>query len=556
MKLKLPALLLGTFLGTSPAINAQNYEPLLINTGFTEDIIAEGSGSALYSTTESLDATDWSLMSNDFNPDGSTNLENALPTNGFFSSEATSGLNFQLGDYSGSNSLRLVTQETSGTLTFNNSVQASKLFIVGTSGSNSSEFSTTITFTDNSTQTFTPSLMPNWMGSTSQPRALIGFSRVNRNTDVIEVNTLNPRLYQIQLDILPANYGKTIQNIEIIKTSASGVLNIMAISTELSPSCLPIYNVEAETEATSAVISWGIPDLPPSNGYDYYLSTDSTSPNSTTEPTGNLDASTTSLSLSKLTTATSYYFWIRSNCGGYDLGDWSMISFTPGQINATYTERDIETQKGVPSSVTGENACPGTLTVSIPEGYQVANVSVSYNMSALGYGHKSDQRSILACNTTGNTEPNIYYGYGTTGTHIYNRNNIDIANGATGDVEFELRAWRSWGGTTGECSTAYNKVDNNTWTITVTYEAALSTPNYDLEQLSVFPNPATNVVTVKAGEQISDITIFNLLGQVVWNHKGNSLSEEINISTLAQGNYVLKTSTTTGKQATTKLIKQ
>ncbi|OMP30926.1 T9SS type A sorting domain-containing protein [Mangrovimonas sp. DI 80] len=556
MKLKLPALLLGTFLGTSPAINAQNYEPLLINTGFTEDIIAEGSGSALYSTTESLDATDWSLMSNDFNPDGSTNLENALPTNGFFSSEATSGLNFQLGDYSGSNSLRLVTQETSGTLTFNNSVQASKLFIVGTSGSNSSEFATTITFTDNSTQTFTPSLMPNWMGSTSQPRALIGFSRVNRNTDVIEVNTLNPRLYQIQLDILPANYGKTIQNIEITKTSASGVLNIMAISAELSPSCLPIYNVEAETEATSAVISWGIPDLSPSNGYDYYLSTDSTSPNSTTEPTGNLDASTTSLSLSELSTATSYYFWIRSNCGGYDLGDWSMISFTPGQISATYTERDIETQKGVPSSVTGDNTCPGTLTVSIPEGYQVANVSVSYNMSALGYGHKSDQRSILVCNTTGNTEPNIYYGYGTTGTHIYNRNNIDIANGATGDVEFELRAWRSWGGTTGECSTVYNKVDNNTWTITVTYEATLSTPNYELEQLSVYPNPATNVVTVKAGEQISGITILNLLGQVVVNRKGNSFSEEVNISNLAQGNYILKTTTTTGKQATTQLIKQ
>ncbi len=56
-------------------------------------------------------------------------------------------------------------------------------------------------------------------------------------------------------------------------------------------------------------------------------------------------------------------------------------------------------------------------------------------------GWMSEQRSILVCNTTGLMEPQVTSGVGgTTGTYDYSRSNINIANGATGNVEFELRA--------------------------------------------------------------------------------------------------------------------
>ncbi|WP_053977657.1 T9SS type A sorting domain-containing protein [Mangrovimonas xylaniphaga] len=559
MKLKLPNYFLGAFLGASFFANAQNYEPLLVSSGFTEDIIANGPGSSLYSTTEDADGAYYAFMSNDFNPDGATTLTNALPTDGLFTSITTNGLIFQLADYSSNNSLRLVGENASGTVTFSNSIQATTLFVVGTSGSGDSDFTTTVTFSDNSTQTFDAVTMPDWYYKTTQPRALQGFGRVNKNTDEYTTGGTNPRLYQIKLELSPENYGKQIQSITITKSESGGVLNIMAFSAELAPSCLPIYNLEASTGPSSAEVTWSLPTIVPSNGFDYYLSTESTAPDATTEPTGNLSASTTSLSFPELATGTTNYLWIRSNCGGYDLGDWLLVKFTPGQASATYTQGDINTHMTYSYYITptSTTTCPGLLTVTVPEGYQVSNVGVSYSMTSQNYAYRSEARSLLVCNTTGNQETELFKGTGTMGTHNYNRDNLTIANGATGTVEFELRAWRTYGGAPDSCNDTYIKVDNNTWTVTVTYEpTALSTPSYKLEELSIYPNPANNVVTVKAGEEISDITVFNLLGQVVLNKNGNGLTEELNISSLAKGNYILKTTTTTGKQGTTKLIKQ
>ncbi|WMI67531.1 T9SS type A sorting domain-containing protein [Mangrovimonas sp. YM274] len=558
MNVKLPNLFLGTFLGASLMLNAQEYEPLIVDSGFTADIVANGATTAMASTTDDVDGVDWCFMSTDFNPTGTANFDFALPADGLFNSEATPDISFQLADFASNNSLRLVSQGNSGTLTFTNDVQASKLFVVGTTGSGSGQFTTIITFTDASIQIFNGSLMPDWYSSNEQPIALSDFGRVNRSDDEIETDPTNgnPRLYQVQLDILPENYGKTIESIEIEKTTSSpGIINIMAISAELAPSCLPVTNLEASATANTAEISWDSPTTAPANGLDYYLTTDSTAPDETTEPTANLAATETSVSLADLTTGTTYYFWIRTNCGVDDLGAWELISFTPGQVSATYTEGDLPTEYDTPSA-SSVSSCPGLLTISVPEGYQIANVDVSYSMTANDAGWISDQASLLACNTTGQAESSLSGGSGFGGTYNYSRTGLDIADGATGDVEFALHAWKTY--TTGDdgCTTVDNKVDNNTWTITVTYEATLSNPNYELEQLSVYPNPANNLVTVKAGEQITDITILNLLGQVVLNHKGNSLSEEVNISNLAQGNYILKTSTATGKQATTKLIKQ
>src|SRR5690606_20130140 len=51
---------------------------------------------------------------------------------------------------------------------------------------------------------------------------------------------------------------------------------------------------------------------------------------------------------------------------------------------------------------------------------------------------------------------------------VYNRS-VDFANGATGSVEFVLKAWREWGGS--DCNTDYNYVVNGTWVLTPTFSA-------------------------------------------------------------------------------------
>jgi|GEM_PF-2009845 len=149
-----------------------------------------------------------------------------------------------------------------------------------------------------------------------------------------------------------------------------------------------------------------------------------------------------------------------------------VLGFTSyGQsASATYTAGDIQTDRGF-TSLPGASGCPGTLTVTIPEGVIITGVDVVYDMTAAAGAWKNEQRSQLRCVSPGGTdEATLESGVGSTGgTFSYSRTGLDIANGVTGggDIGFELHAGRTWGGS--GCSTQYNKVDNNSWTVTVHY---------------------------------------------------------------------------------------
>jgi len=149
---------------------------------------------------------------------------------------------------------------------------------------------------------------------------------------------------------------------------------------------------------------------------------------------------------------------------------FSLSSF--GQsVSATYSTADIPTGDGAYDAT-----CNGpltTLVVNIPAGANVTSVEVSYDITAplAGGGYMSEQRSQIYCQETLLDEGGYSNGTGATGgTFSYNRPGLTLANGisATGVLTFEMRAYRTWTGTAG-CNTTVNKVDNNTWTITVNY---------------------------------------------------------------------------------------
>lgn len=72
--------------------------------------------------------------------------------------------------------------------------------------------------------------------------------------------------------------------------------------------------------------------------------------------------------------------------------------------------------------------------------------------------------------------------------------------------------------------------------------------------VSVFPNPATDVLNVKLNSsiEVSDVAMYNVLGKKVGVSYNNGV---INVSGLAQGVYVLKVNTTAGT-LTQKVVKQ
>ena len=83
---------------------------------------------------------------------------------------------------------------------------------------------------------------------------------------------------------------------------------------------------------------------------------------------------------------------------------------------------------------------------------------------------------------------------------------------------------------------------------------SLSTTPFQEQNVSVYPNPAQNVLSVSAPNetQITQVSIYNVTGQEVL--KTNQ-TQNINVSALAAGTYFMKVTSANGTTMTKKLIK-
>lgn len=518
------------------AVNAQNYQAFTVTSGYNADVIANGIGSAASSTTMAVDNADFNFMANNFQSTGSaTAPAYALPATGLIPSLVTPGLNYQLGPLTGSNSLRIATQ-TSGTLAFSNPISATKVFVLITSGSGTSTIDAVVNFSDATSQPLTAATVPDWFSGTALPTAASGFGRVSRLTDILENPSGNPRMYQLVIDILPANQTKPITSVQFTKTStAEGVVNVFAVSADVLGTCpSPSTITVDQSSLVTTGISWTVPVIVPAGGYDYYLSTVATAPVATTTPTGTVTLPT--VTLSNLILGTPYYFWVRSNCSATDKGPWQLKTFTPGLVSYVYAGGEISSMfQDELSEVVTVNSftpCPGTFTVNVPVGYKIASVGTSYTMTTGSGAYQSEQRSLLRCITTNTSEAAITTGppaFG--GTATYSRTGLNIANNATGAVQFELRVWRVWGDDIeDQCGVVYNKVDAGTWAINVTLESLVCTP-------PAAPNaPATQSACATA--TVANLTATGVTGAVMqWYTAPTGGTALAATTALVAGNY-------------------
>ncbi|TXD61106.1 hypothetical protein ES044_06020, partial [Polaribacter sp. IC066] len=99
--------------------------------------------------------------------------------------------------------------------------------------------------------------------------------------------------------------------------------------TATPPSCINAQNIDVDNIlADAAVLSWTGSQSNPSNGYDYIVNTTGTTPTASAMPTATLAQGATTVTPNGLAANTTYYFYIRANCGGGDLSDWSTaVSF-------------------------------------------------------------------------------------------------------------------------------------------------------------------------------------------------------------------------------------
>lgn len=85
--------------------------------------------------------------------------------------------------------------------------------------------------------------------------------------------------------------------------------------------------------------------------------------------------------------------------------------------------------------------------------------------------------------------------------------------------------------------------------------AALSTKSFSSKNLKMYPNPATNNLTIDGINSIENIEVYNIIGQRVINLNPKSTSVTLNVSGLQKGIYVVKT-TVDGSVASSKFIKE
>ena len=76
--------------------------------------------------------------------------------------------------------------------------------------------------------------------------------------------------------------------------------------------------------------------------------------------------------------------------------------------------------------------------------------------------------------------------------------------------------------------------------ITNLYNASLSTEDFAINDINIYPNPTTSLLNFKSAIQVEQIQIYNMLGQLVQQEKVNALEGTINIEKLAQGTYLVK----------------
>ena len=84
--------------------------------------------------------------------------------------------------------------------------------------------------------------------------------------------------------------------------------------------------------------------------------------------------------------------------------------------------------------------------------------------------------------------------------------------------------------------------------------ASLGVSENALAGFSFYPNPSTEVLSLKSANSIESVAIFNLLGQQVISSKIGATTSDINVSGLAAGTYIMKV-TVDGQTGTYKVLK-
>ncbi len=356
--------------------------------------------------------------------------------------------------------------------------------------------------------------------------------------------------------------------------------------------------------STTNTIAWVAPIPAPSNGYVYCYSTvndpfaDDVITGSTTETYANL---------TNLTPNTTYYFWVKSNCGQIQT-DWaSGGSFTtypsasgcnaPTQIyydGLTSTTNTIAWIEGVPTPSNGYVYCYSTvndpfsanaITGTTTETYAnltnlLPNTTYYFWVKSICDNTQTDWASggsfttypESQCNAPTQlfTDPesstlvNIAWtapipapsnGYIYTYSIVNDPFSANAITGTTTETFAVLNnltpntTYYFW--VQSNCgATLSDRVSGGSFTTQM-----LSIGSFSIKNLKLYPNPVKDILNLSLDKEITTVSINNLLGQEVFTRTVNNNEISIDITGLAAGTYMVKV-ISNNEVRTIKIIKE
>ncbi len=204
--------------------------PALVS-GYNLDVIANGVGGASTSITGNFDLVNgYCLYTKDFKATSIAATPTlGLPISGLINSVANTAIRYQMASSHLNNTLKLTNTTLTGTLTLNTPSKARQLSLLVSSAEAVSTFNVTVNFSDLTTQVLAGNSAPDWFNTAGF--AIQGFDRMAVATNAFGGDPLNPRFYDVILNLLPSNYSKTINSIAIEKTNvANSALHILGVS--------------------------------------------------------------------------------------------------------------------------------------------------------------------------------------------------------------------------------------------------------------------------------------------------------------------------------------
>ncbi|KMQ61272.1 hypothetical protein ACM39_17805 [Chryseobacterium sp. FH2] len=586
-----------TALFTAALFSAQNYQQLAIQSGYNADVIANGIGSSALSTNIDVDGVSFAFVAKDFQlTPSSTPLTYGVPADGIINTVVTStpGLSFKLANLSSDNSLRLAANGQSGTLVLVTPTPVTKLYMLSTSGSGTSNVDITVNFTDGTTQTFSNQGLSDWYGGSNY--AIQGIGRINRTNDVLEPNTTNPRFYQALLSIDTANQAKPIQSITITKVGTSvGISNIFAFSADIYTDCsAPTLQPVGALTSSSAQVSWTVPAYTQSSGYEIYYSTTNTAPTgSTAAILTNITG--TSTTIPNLSPSTTYYYWVRTKCATTTgQSAWS-FSGTFKTLCASVVPPYLNDFATVPGNCWA-NALSGGTPATGPTGTTAYWVSDGFLNSGTSGAMKIN---LYTTNRTGWLKTNVFdlsaggyrvkFDYGVT---AYNSTGPASSMGSDDRVQFLVSndggsTWtilQTWDATTALPSnsansfsydlTGYNAA-NTVFALYATDGTVDDVPDYEFfvdnfvvepvslstsevmankKNISVNPNPFKDVLYLSDVKDAKSVVVNDISGRVV--KTISNPTKELDLSNLNAGLYLVTVQFKDGSATTLKAIKK